>query len=50
MEGKCDTAGREKASHLHCGGLGSVMHVTATAGLIAVSRVLERLSAGSEES
>ena len=50
VEGKCDTAGREKASHLHCGGLGSVMHVTATAGLIAVSRVLERLSAGSEES
>jgi len=46
---ECDAAGREKASHLYCGGLGSVMHVTASAGLIAVSRVIEKLLAGSEE-
>ncbi len=33
----------EKGSGLNCGGLGSVTHVTATAGLFAVSRVLELL-------
>lgn len=32
-----------KGSALNCGGLGSVTHVTATAGLFAVSRVLELL-------
>ena len=32
-----------KGSGLNCGGLGSVTHVTATAGLFAVSRVLESL-------
>jgi tRNA A37 threonylcarbamoyladenosine dehydratase len=43
---ECDATG--KASHLHCGGLGSVTHVTASAGLIAVSRVVEKLLTGSE--
>lgn len=33
-----------KASHLNCGGLGSVTHVTAAFGLVAVSRVLDRLA------
>ena len=46
---ECDLTGAAKATHLHCGGLGSVMHVTASAGLIAVSRVLEKLQAGAEE-
>lgn len=32
-----------EGSGLNCGGLGSVTHVTATAGLFAVSRVLESL-------
>ena len=31
-------------SHLNCGGLGSATHVTATAGLLAVSIVLKRLA------
>lgn len=39
----CDTS-RSRASNLHCGGLGSVTHVTATAGFFAVSRVLDRLT------
>jgi tRNA A37 threonylcarbamoyladenosine dehydratase len=34
----------QKGSGLNCGGLGSITHVTATAGLFAVSRVLEMLS------
>ncbi len=34
----------DTASHLNCGGLGSVTHVTATAGLLAVGEVLRRLS------
>ncbi len=49
VKAECDAAGGEKASHLHCGGLGSVMHVTASAGLIAVSRVIEKLLAGSAD-
>ena len=43
--GECETIGAPEATHLHCGGLGSVMHVTASAGLMAVSRVLEKLTA-----
>ena len=46
---KCDLTEAGKATRLHCGGLGSAMHVTASAGLLAVSRVLEKLVAGSEE-
>jgi tRNA A37 threonylcarbamoyladenosine dehydratase len=42
--GECETIGAPEATHLHCGGLGSVMHVTASAGLMAVSRVLEKLT------
>jgi tRNA A37 threonylcarbamoyladenosine dehydratase len=38
----CSLAGRP--SHLNCGGLGSATHVTATAGLFAVSVVLKRLA------
>ena len=34
----------DKASHLNCGGLGSVTHVTATAGFLAVGVVLKRLA------
>ena len=46
---RCDSSGAGGATHLHCGGLGSVMHVTASAGLIAVSRVIEKLLAESGE-
>jgi len=38
----CAIAGHP--SHLNCGGLGSATHVTATAGLLAVSIVLRRLA------
>ena len=37
-----------RASRLQCGGLGSVTHVTATAGFYAVSKVLEKLSSTPE--
>ena len=47
--GECETIGAPEATHLHCGGLGSVMHVTASAGLMAVSRVLEKLTTEASE-
>ncbi|MBP6735634.1 MAG: hypothetical protein KA142_13285, partial [Chromatiaceae bacterium] len=34
----------DQPSHLNCGGLGSVTHVTATAGLFAVAVTLKRLA------
>jgi tRNA A37 threonylcarbamoyladenosine dehydratase len=46
---ECESVGAAEATHLHCGGLGSVMHVTASAGLMAVSRVLEKLTAEASE-
>jgi tRNA A37 threonylcarbamoyladenosine dehydratase len=40
----CEIESQGKSSDLNCGGLGSVTHVTATAGFFAVSKVLEKLS------
>ncbi|MEJ2321433.1 MAG: tRNA threonylcarbamoyladenosine dehydratase [Gammaproteobacteria bacterium] len=45
----CEDPGGVRHSHLYCGGLGSVTHVTATAGFYAVSKVLEKLSSSEPE-